>query len=267
MANPVSEFVAGAALLGRGVALVLRRPRMALLGAIPPLVTSVVFTAVLVALLAELDPLVRWLTPFAVGWASGAALALRVVVGLSLIAGAALLMVITFSSLTLALGAPLYDKISESVDAELSAELDGRKVVASDEPLVRSLARALAQAAALIAISLAVGLLLMLAGLLPVVGQVVVPVVSAVFGGWMLCIELIGSSLERRGQPRLSQRRAAMRERRARVLGFGVPTFLLLAVPFVAVVVFPAATAGATVLARDLLDVPSPPGKSVPPPD
>jgi CysZ protein len=91
----------------------------------------------------------------------------------------------------------------------------------------------------------------------PAVGQTVVPVVSAAFGGWMLGIELIGSSFERRRLLTLADRRVAMRRRRARVLGFTVPTFLLLAVPLLGVVVFPVATAGGTLLARQLLDEPT----------
>ena len=53
--------------------------------------------------------------------------------------------------------------------------------------------------------------------------------------------------------PRLARRRAAMQRRRWRVLGFSVPCFLLLAIPFVAVVVFPVATAGGVFLTRELL--------------
>jgi CysZ protein len=48
-----------------------------------------------------------------------------------------------------------------------------------------------------------------------------------------------------------------MRTRRCRVLGFTVPTFLLLAIPFAGVVVFPVATAGGTLLARQLLGEPT----------
>jgi CysZ protein len=45
--------------------------------------------------------------------------------------------------------------------------------------------------------------------------------------------------------------------RRVRVLGFGVPTFLLLAIPFAGAVIFPIATAGGTLLARQLLGEPT----------
>jgi CysZ protein len=79
------------------------------------------------------------------------------------------------------------------------------------------------------------------------------------FGGWMLATELVGSPLERRGVLTLRARRATLARRRWRTLGLGVPAFLLLSVPFVAVVVFPVATAAGTLLARQLLDEPTAP--------
>jgi CysZ protein len=256
VAGVVGEFLGGVGLLGRGLGLVVQRRRLFLTGALPPLITSVLLTGLLVLLFVELDPLTRWLTPFVDGWSPGTAAAIRVLVGLAVVAGAVLLMVITFTALTLALGAPLYDKISEFVDEEL-----GGAPAPLEEPVLRSVGRGLRQSLVLIAVSVLVGLVLLLAGFVPVLGQTVVPVVSAVFGGWMLCIELVGSTFERRGQLRLGDRRRAMRRHRARVLGFAVPTFLLLAVPFAAVVVFPVATAAGTILARDLLE---PAGRTAP---
>jgi CysZ protein len=156
-------------------------------------------------------------------------------------------MVISFTTLTLALGSPLYDKLSESVEGEFG------EVPELNESVARGIFRALRQAFALIAISALGALVLFATGFIPVVGQTVVPVVSATFGGWMLSIELIGSAFERRGLLRLADRRAAMRRRRIRVLGFAVPTFLLLAIPLAGAVFFPIATAAGTLLARQLL--------------
>jgi CysZ protein len=220
-------------------------------------VTSVLFTAVLVGLVTQLDTLVAWLTPFVADWSPGLATFTRIAVGFALVAGAALVMVLTFSALTLTLGAPLYDRISESVDREL-----GDLPAVAEERWTSSAGRAVRQTLLLVAISVLGGVLLFLCGFVPVVGQTVVPVASAVFGGWMLALELVGSALERRGRPHLVQRRAALRRRRARVLGLAVPSFLLLAVPFAAVLVFPVATAAATLLARDLVPGPAaPPGR------
>ena len=51
----VGELVAGAGLLTRGMGLIVRRPRMFLLGAIPPAITSVIFTGLLIALKNGID--------------------------------------------------------------------------------------------------------------------------------------------------------------------------------------------------------------------
>jgi CysZ protein len=241
----------GAGLLGKGLRLITRRPRLFLLGAIPPAITSVIFTGLLIALITQLDPLTEWLTPFTDGWDRGLATTLRVLVGTAVVAAAVLLMVISFTTLTLALGSPLYDKLSESVEQEFG------DVPELNESVARGIFRALRQALTLIGISLIGALLILGTGFIPVIGQTIVPVISAVFGGWMLGIELVGSVFERRGLLRLVDRRAAMRRSRLRVIGFAVPTFLLLAIPFAGVVVFPIATAGGTLLARQLLGEPT----------
>lgn len=249
-----AEFFAGAGLLARGLGLLVRRPRLFALGALPPAIASVLFITVVIVLASHLTVIADWLTPFADSWSAGLAELVRVLVGLGVLAGSILVMVLTFTTVTLALGSPLYDLISESVDAELPAAPPSL-----DEPLRTGLARALRQSAALIAVS-AVGAVALLAlGVVPVVGSIVAAVGSATFGGWMLCIELVGSALERRRVLTIGGRRRLLRGRRARVLGLGVPTFLLLSIPFVGIVVFPAATAAGTLLARQLLDEPSAP--------
>jgi CysZ protein len=251
MPGVLQEFGIGVGLLGRGLGLIVRRPRLFVLGALPPLVTSVIFVALLAWLFADLPEVVGWLTPFANGLTTSFASVVRTVVAVALSAGVVLLMVLTFTVLTLAIGSPLYEKLSEFVEREFGP------VPEHDEPLATGVLRAIRQTAGLIAVSILGSVLLFGAGFLPVVGQTVVPVVSALFGGWMLTIELVGPVFERRGRLRLADRRAAMRRRRARVLGFAVPTFLLLAIPFAGAVVFPVATAAGTLLARQLLVEPT----------
>jgi len=251
VAGAVREFLTGAALLPRGLSLVARRPRLFGLGAIPPAITSVIFVAVLVVVILQLEPIVGWLTPFADAWSPGVATTVRVLVGVALVAGLVLVMVISFTALTLAVGSPIYDKLSESVEREYGP------VPELDEPVAAGAARAVRQSGAMIGTSVLVAVPLFAVGFIPVVGQTVVPVVSAAFGGWMLGLELIGPAFERRNRLTLAERRAAMRGHRARVLGFAVPTFFLLAVPLLGVVVFPVATAAGTLLARQLLGEPT----------
>jgi CysZ protein len=247
MTNPLAEAIGGFALLFRGFGLVTRRPRNFLLGAIPPAVTSMLFVGVLGVLIGRFGSISTALTPFANDWSEGAADAIRIAVGAALIGASALLMVVTFTAVTLAIGGPIYDKISEAVEAELG------EAPSYEEPLVRGIGRAVRQSAAIIAVSALGALPLFAAGFLPVVGQSVVPVMGAMFGGWLLAIELLGGPFERRGLLTIAERRSAMRRRRWRVLGFAAPTFALLAVPFLAIVIFPAAAAGGTLLAGELL--------------
>lgn len=252
MAAAPAELLAGAGLLGRGMGMMVRRPRLFWLGALPPLITSVLFTGLVVLLFVQLKPVTGWLTSFASGWDPGVQALLQVLVGVGLIAGSVLLMVLTFSTLTLALGSPIYDRISEAVDRELGGTLP--PIV---EPLATSVGRSVRQSAALIAASLVGAGALLLLGLIPVVGQIAGAVGSASFGGWLLCLELVGSPLERRHLLSIADRRAVLRPGRWRALGLGIPTFLLLSIPFVAVVLFPAATAAGTILARQLLNEPT----------
>jgi CysZ protein len=245
------DAVGGLGLLGRSATFLLRRPRLFWLGAVPPAITSVVFVVLLVLLVANLTALTDLLTPFAQGWSEGAAVTARVVVGALLVGGTVLLMVLVFSTLTLALGSPVYDAISEAVDRAFPGSPP-----ALEEPLRTGVARAVRQSVALVLVAAAGAVAFFAVGFVPVAGQVVAAVGGALFGGWMLVTELVGSPLERRGVLTLRGRRQVLARRRWRSLGLGVPLFLLLSVPFVAVVVFPVATAAGTLLARQLLDEP-----------
>lgn len=248
MAHPVGEFLSGVGVLLRGFGVVVRRPRLFLLGALPALITSVLFVAALITLVLNIDPIITWASPFAQDWEPLWRGLLRAALGVALVGGALLLMIVAFTTVTLAIGSPVYGKIAELVEEEL-----GRAPAEADDPLPASIVRGLRQSLGVVAVSLLVTVAVFALGFVPLVGQVGAPVLAAVAGGWILAVELVGSAFERRGLFRLADRRARLRAHRARTLGFAVPTYLLLAIPFVAVVVFPAAAAGGTILARQIL--------------
>ena len=248
MANSAAELVSGAARLGRGAGLMLRQRRLFLLGALPPLITSALYLALLIFLSLRAEAIAGWLSPFAEDWPAATRAAFRLLLGITTFDLAVLVLVIPFTALTLAIGSPLYDKISEAVEREL-----GLIAAADTERGLAGAWRGMRQSITLILTAALGGLCLLGLGYVPVVGQVAAPVVSILFGSWMLCLELLGSTFDRHGLRRLADRRAAMRRRPWRVLGFSVPAFVLLAVPLAALVVFPVATAGATLLAQDLL--------------
>jgi CysZ protein len=251
MASAVSEFAYGVGLLPRGLGLIVRRPKLFVLGAIPPLVTSLVFSAIVVIEFVNFESLSEWLSPFADGWPASVRGVVRTAVGVAFIGGSTLLMVVAFTTLTLAIGSPVYDKLSEFVEREFGT------VPEFDEPAARGVWRAVRQSLGLIAVSLLGAVVLFFVGFVPLVGQVLAPVLGAILGGWLVSLELTGSTCERRGVLTMAERRKLLRSRRSRVLGFAIPTFLLLAIPFAGAAVFPVATAAGTLLARQLLGEPT----------
>lgn len=251
MPSVPGDAVGGLGLVARSASFLLRRPRLFWLGAVPPAITSVLFVVGLVLLVGNLTAVTAAVTPFADSWSPGVALTTRIVVGTLLVGGTVLLMVLVFTTLTLALGSPVYDAISEAVDRAFPGA-----PAPLDEPVRTGVLRAVRQSVGLVLTSVAGAVVLFGIGFVPVAGQVVAAVGGALFGGWMLATELVGSPLERRGVLTLRGRREVLARRRWRSLGLGVPLFLLLSIPFVAVVVFPVATAAGTLLARQLCDEP-----------
>ena len=100
------EFFRGVGFIWRGLRWLVRRPGLTVLGAVPPLIVGTVFLALMIVLLFNLTSLVEWMTPFADTWDSWLVTSFRVLVAAMLLAGATVLFVLTFSALSLAIGAP-----------------------------------------------------------------------------------------------------------------------------------------------------------------
>ncbi|HEY3503144.1 MAG TPA: EI24 domain-containing protein [Actinocatenispora sp.] len=248
--NPVREFLDGVVLLLRGLGMWVRSPRLMALGALPALIAFVLLAGAYVALAIWINDVVGVLTPFADGWTSGWRTSAHVVVGIAVLGGGLLVAVLTFTALTLAIGDPCYEAISRRVEQRYGG-VPGE----IDVPWYASLGRSVKDALRMVLVSLLSGLVLFAAGFLPVVGQTVVPVLGALVGGWFLTVELTGVPFERRGLY-LRERRRLLRRRRPLAVGFGVGVFLLFLIPLGAVLVTPAAVAGASLLARRVLGQP-----------
>ncbi|MFI5932615.1 EI24 domain-containing protein [Actinoplanes sp. NPDC051494] len=244
------DFFTGAGLLGRGLGLVLRSPKLLGLGLLPALIAGLLYTVALFALVGFIGDLSSAVTWFADGWSTVWRDLIRVIAGAALIGMAGLLGVLTFTAVTLLVGDPFYEKISGLVEHRY-----GGVPGAVEVPLWQSLRRSLADSLRLIGLSVVVGVPLFVAGFIPLVGQTVVPVVGAAFGGWLLALELTGVPFERRGK-RLKHRREALRPRRPLALGFGVAVFLCFLIPLGAILMMPAAVAGATLLSRKVFGLP-----------
>ena len=248
--NVVRQFLHGASLLFRGLGLVLRRPKLLFLGLLPAVIAGILYAAALAALIDFLPELSRATTWFADGWAEGWREVARVLAGVGLLGSAALLGILTFTAVTLLIGDPFYERISELVEDRFGGVPEEVEV-----GFWRSLARSLVDSVRLIALSILFGIPLFLLGFLPFVGQTVIPVIGALVGGWLLAVELTGVPFQRRGK-RLADRRAALKAERPLALGFGTAVFCCFLIPLGAVLLMPAAVAGATLLSRTVLGHP-----------
>lgn len=240
----MKQFFVGAGLLGRGLILVLRSPKLLLLGLLPAVITGLLYTAALGVLIDFLPRLSHDVTWFADGWAEGWRELIRVLAGAGLLGVAALLGILTFTAATLLIGDPFYERVSELVEDRFGG-VPGEVEIG----FWRSLARGLADSLRLIALSALIGIPLFLLGFLPFVGQTVIPVLGGAVGGWLLAVELTGVPFQRRGM-RLADRRARLRGNRPLTLGFGVAVFCCFLIPLGAILLMPAAVAGATLLSR-----------------
>ncbi|GAA2476766.1 EI24 domain-containing protein [Streptomyces gobitricini] len=215
-------------------------------GLLPGLVTLVLYAAALVGLAYGADDLTAWATPFADDWSSPWQGVFRGFLTALLFAFGLFLAVITFTAVTLLVGQPFYESLSEDVD-----RTEGGEVPGSELPLWRELWISARDSLRVLARVACYGILLFALGFIPVVGQTVVPVIGFCVSGFFLAEELTAVALQRRGVE-LKERLAMLRGRRMLTLGFGVPLTLAFLVPFVAVFLMPGAVAGATLMVRDL---------------
>ncbi len=238
----MTDLPRGFGQLLRGAAMVLRDGRRFVLGLLPPLIVGTGFLV--------LFGLVAWQSPALAGLVTSHEV-LRPLLAAAVVVASALLLVLLFSATTLIVGAPVYDVISADVDR--AEGWTGHSSLTA----AQSLGDAVRRFVTVLAVSLPVGLLLVLVGLVPVVGQVAAAVGSALFGGWMISLEMVGSAAERRGLRTVGERHRLLRRRPLLTWGFGIPVFFAMSVPLLAIVLFPAATAGGTLLARRLHESPA----------
>ncbi|MFF3408955.1 EI24 domain-containing protein [Streptomyces sp. NPDC002742] len=233
----------------RGQRWVARHGRSYGFGLVPGLITLVLYAAALVALGMYGEGFVTWATPFADGWTSPWAGLFRGFLTAVLFGLALLLAVLTFTAVTLLIGQPFYENLSEKVDRDVSPDGTAPE---SGLPLWRELWISARDSLRILVRALVWAVLLFALGFVPFIGQTVVPVLGFFVTGFFLTEELVAVALQRRGVD-LRARLALLRSRKTLVWGFGTPLGLAFLVPFVAVFLMPGAVAGATLMARDLL--------------
>ncbi|CAH0218569.1 Sulfate transporter CysZ [Microbacterium oxydans] len=252
----IREFGAGIRLLLRGFALWRTRPGLMNLGLVPAIIAVLLLAAALVPVFLGMTSISTWLTPFAEGWLEPWRGLFRSLVGFVVIAASLALASAVFSALTLTIGDPFYQRIWRAVEADLgdAPPADGGSFWTSVGEGLR-----------LVLLGILIAIAVLLLGLLPLIGGILAPIAGVFLSGRMLARELTGRAFDARDLTP-ADRAVLFRGSRARVLGFGVATQLCFLIPGGAVAVMPAAVAGATMLARTMLErmpgVPSGPSTS-----
>jgi CysZ protein len=232
----------GASYLLKGFGMWRTRPGLMLLGMLPALLVLLVVGAALVGLVLTVGDLVAWGTPFADDWGAVRTV-LRLGLSLLVLVGAVVLASATFTGLTLAVGDPFYERIWRETERMLGGD------VPDHGP---GFWRAVRDGLVLTGYGVLTALALVVIGVLPVVGAVLGAVLGFLVAGRVLAGELLGRPLEARGLDRAA-RRDLLRGHRPLVLGLGLATQAFFLIPLGAVAVMPAAVAGSTMLARELL--------------
>ncbi|MGV8851872.1 MAG: EI24 domain-containing protein [Rhodoglobus sp.] len=241
------EFFAGVGFLFRGFRIWVIAPRLMLLGMIPAAIVGLLSVALFVALVVAIEPIAAFLTPFANDWDDLPRSAVQFAAGLAVLLASILIIVNTYTTVTLMVGDAFYRKIVEHVDARY-----GAPTVPIPQGFWKDARRGLGEGLRLLLPTVGLALLVFALGFIPIAGAIVAATAGAIFGGWLLVVELANIPCESRGM-HLTARRRVLRESRAKSLGLGAATYLVFLIPFGAVLAMPAAVAGATLLTRSLL--------------
>ncbi|MFE0194145.1 EI24 domain-containing protein [Streptomyces sp. NPDC058989] len=241
------DLVTGMRYLGKGQRWVAQHGRWWGFGLIPALIALVLYAGVLTALAIWSGDIAAWATPFADDWGSPWQGLLRGVFVALLFAGGLMLSVLTFTAVTLLIGDPFYESLSEKVE-----ESEGDCPPGTDRPLWQEIWIALRDSVHVLLRAAGFGILLFLLGFVPFIGQTVIPAIGFCVSGFFLAVELTSVAMQRRNIP-VRERLRMLRGRKALAVGFGTPLVLLFLIPFIAVALMPGAVAGATLLVRDLV--------------
>lgn len=150
----------------------------------------------------------------------------------------------TFTTITNFIAAPFNALLAEKVELQLTGEQLNNMTVAE---MLKDVPRMLKREWQKMAYSIPRFIALFLLSFVPVVGQTVVPVLTFVFGAWLLAIQYCDYPFDNH-KISFKRMRNALGQRKILNFTFGTFVSIFTALPFVNLVVMPVAVCGATAM-------------------
>lgn len=237
--EPQSELGLGFHYFIYGWRLMLQRRLMPFV-LIPVAINAVLMIALLWFFIRHIAGWADWIVSFMPSWLDWLTMILVPLAVLSLI----MLFYFTFTTITNFIAAPFNALLAEKVELQLTGEQLNNMTVAE---MLKDVPRMLKREWQKMAYSIPRFIALFLLSFVPVVGQTVVPVLTFVFGAWLLAIQYCDYPFDNH-KISFKRMRNALGQRKILNFTFGTFVSIFTALPFVNLVVMPVAVCGATAM-------------------
>ncbi|QSZ39351.1 sulfate transporter CysZ [Actinobacillus pleuropneumoniae] len=207
---------------------------------IPVAINAILMIALLWFFISHIAGWADWIVSFMPAWLDWLTMILVPLAVLSLI----MLFYFTFTTITNFIAAPFNALLAEKVELQLTGEQLNNMTVAE---MLKDVPRMLKREWQKMAYSIPRFIALFLLSFVPVVGQTVVPVLTFVFGAWLLAIQYCDYPFDNH-KISFKRMRNALGQRKILNFTFGTFVSIFTALPFVNLVVMPVAVCGATAM-------------------
>lgn len=207
---------------------------------IPIAINSVLMIALLWFFIGNIVGWADWIVSFMPSWLDWLTIILVPLAVLSLI----MLFYFTFTTITNFIAAPFNALLAEKVELQLTGEQLNNMTVAE---MLKDVPRMLKREWQKMMYSIPRFIALFLLSFVPVIGQTVVPVLTFIFGAWLLAIQYCDYPFDNH-KISFKRMRNALGQRKILNFTFGTFVSIFTALPFVNLVVMPVAVCGATAM-------------------
>ncbi|WP_150539256.1 sulfate transporter CysZ [Actinobacillus vicugnae] len=237
--EPQSELGLGFHYFIYGWRLILQRQLLPFV-LIPIAINSVLMIALLWFFIGNIVSWADWIVSFMPSWLNWLTIILVPLAVLSLI----MLFYFTFTTITNFIAAPFNALLAEKVELQLTGEqLNNMSMLEMLKDVPRMLKREWQK----MMYSIPRFIALFLLSFVPVIGQTIVPILTFVFGAWLLAIQYCDYPFDNH-KISFKRMRNALGQRKLLNFTFGTFVSIFTALPFVNLVVMPVAVCGATAM-------------------